>query len=323
MTAKPLILKVEAKTREAQDIYSFVLSDSKGDRLPSFSAGSHLDVHIGAQVIRQYSLISGSGDNDYYQIAVLRESGGRGGSRALCDTVRTGDSLQVSEPRNHFRLSKHASRSLLLAGGIGITPIISMAETLARQGAVFELHYCARSRAKMAFSDRLVSSAYGDRVALHFGDGASDQRFDALKVVGDYQPQKHLYVCGPSGFTASVIAAAKSKGWRDDSIHFELFSGAPNNLNGGDVSFQIKIASTGRVYTVLEDQSVVQVLEAAAGIRVPVSCGQGVCGTCLIPVLDGEPDHRDLVLTPAEKHRNNQFTPCCSRSFSKVLTLDL
>jgi vanillate monooxygenase ferredoxin subunit len=322
MLQRRLNLKVVDKRREAEDIYSFILADPTGKPLPPFSAGSHIDVQIDSQVTRQYSLANSCVDSDRYLIGVLRDLGGRGGSRKLCDAVEKGHCLEVSEPRNHFHLANEAAQSVLLAGGIGITPLICMAESLALLGVEFELHYCARSHNRIAFADRLITSSYSERVAFHVDDGASDQLLDAPRVVGKPDAGKHLYVCGPAAFIRWIVATAKSMDWHNDNIHLESFSGEPPELDVNADSFQVKIASTGKLYWVPPEKTVVQVLEEV-GIHIPVTCGQGVCGTCLTRVVEGEPEHRDLVLTASEKNRNDQFTPCCSRSISKVLTLDI
>jgi vanillate O-demethylase ferredoxin subunit len=209
---------------------------------------------------------------------------------------------------------------LLFAGGIGITPILAMAEHLAQTGAAFELHYCARSLERAAFVERLRQAPYADRVFLHF-DEAPETALDTARVLAAPSEDVHLYVCGPGGFMQHVLDTARAQGWQDACLHREYFAAAPTDTRA-DGSFSVKLASSGQVFEVPKDRSVVQVLESH-GIEIPISCEQGVCGTCLTRVLEGVPEHRDMFLTEAEQACNDQFTPCCSRSKTPVLVLDL
>jgi vanillate O-demethylase ferredoxin subunit len=316
-----LSVQIVAKRNEATDICTFELADPLGNPLPSFSAGSHVDVYIGDGLMRQYSLCNDPRDTNRYLIGVLRVGDSRGGSAAMHEQVREGDVLEISEPRNHFQLAHGAKRSLLIAGGIGITPILCMAERLANIDAEFELHYCTRSEKRTAFRDRIRASSFANRVQFHFDDGPLQQKFDAQGVIAAAPRNTHLYVCGPKGFMDHVLATAKGAGWPEERVHREYFaSGMQASAN--NVEFEVRLASTGKVYRIPKDQTVVTAL-AAYGIDIPTSCGQGVCGTCLTRVLDGDPDHRDLYQTDVERARNDQFTPCCSRARSPVLVLDL
>jgi vanillate O-demethylase ferredoxin subunit len=315
-----LTVTVARKWREAEGICAFELAGIDGAPLPEFSAGSHIDVHIAPGLTRQYSLCNAPGERHRYQIAVLREPASRGGSVAMHERVNEGDRIAISEPRNHFPLVP-AKRSLLLAGGIGITPILCMAERLATIDANFELHYCARSRERTAFLERIANALYGDRVRLHFDNGDDGQRLALPDVLGAPADSKHLYVCGPAGFIGYVTDTARIRGWSSDTIHLEYFAAAPLD-HTGDRAFEVRLASSGRCVQIPANRSVTSVL-ADEGIDIPVSCEQGVCGTCLTGVLEGEPDHRDLFLTDDEKARNDQFTPCCSRAKSETLVLDL
>lgn len=315
-----LFVRVVRKRSEAEDIVSFELADPHGRPLPACSAGAHVDVRVRDGVIRQYSLCNHPEAPDRYLIAVLREPESRGGSLAMHDEIQEGDLLQISAPRNHFPL-KPASRYLLLAGGIGITPILSMADHLASTQADFALHYATRSPARMAFRERLETATYADRVHCHFDDGDDAQRFDLDALLDAADTETHVYICGPAGFIDHVLSTCKSRGWSDDRLHREYFSGAVVDTSD-DTGFDIKIASTGAVFSVPDDKTVHKVLEEN-GIEVMVSCEEGVCGTCLTRVLEGIPDHRDLYLDDDEHAANDQFTPCCSRAKSKMLVLDL
>jgi len=313
-------VQVAARHDEALDICSYELVAVGGQALPAFSAGSHIDVHLPGGLVRQYSLCNHPEERHRYLIGVLKDPASRGGSHSLHEQILPGMRLQISEPRNLFTLAPQARRSLLFAGGIGITPILCMAEHLAQSGAAFELHYCARSQERAAFVERLRRSPYADRVFLHF-DEEPDTALDAAALLAKPSDDLHLYVCGPGGFMQHVLDTAKDQGWAQDCLHREYFAAAPIDTRA-DGSFSVKLASSGQVFEVPADRSIVQVLESH-GIDVPVSCEQGVCGTCLTRVLEGVPEHRDLFLTEAEQACNDQFTPCCSRSKTPLLVLDL
>ena len=252
---------------------------------------------------------------------MLRDPGSRGGSQSLHDAVNEGDILHIGAPKNHFPLAHEAKHSVLVAGGIGVTPILCMAERLAVTGASLEMHYCTRSPERTAFRQRIAASAFAAKVQFHFDDGDSAQKLDLARLLSTMNPGVHLYVCGPKGFMDWLLNAARAAGWPAEQLHYEFF-GAEVVKSKDDASFEVKLASSGKVVFVSKEQTVVQAL-AAAGIEVLTSCEQGVCGTCLTRVLEGEPDHKDMYLTPEEQAANDQFTPCCSRSKSRLLVLDL
>ena len=315
-----IAVKVLRKTQEALDIASFELARPDGAALPAFSAGSHLDVQVPGGLTRQYSLCNDAAEQHRYRIAVLRDAASRGGSTGMHTAVKEGDTLLISEPRNHFPLV-HAQRTLLLAGGIGVTPLLSMAQRLQTMGADFALHYCTRSPERTAFRDEIAASAYAGRVQFHFDDGDPAQKLQLRELLAKPEGGTHIYVCGPTGFIAWVVETARDLGWPQEQVHLEYFGAAPQET-AGDGSFQVKIASSGASYEVAAGQTVVQALQAH-GIEILTSCEQGVCGTCITRVLQGECDHRDLYFTDDEKARHDQFTPCCSRAKSAVLVLDL
>lgn len=311
---------IRRKQVEAADICSLELVDPTGSVLPPFSAGSHVDVHTPGGLVRQYSLCNDPAETHRYLIAVLRDPASRGGSAAMHDLVE-GQTVRISDPKNHFPLAHGARHSLLLAGGIGVTPILCMAERLSNAGASFEMHYCARSAERTAFGQRIRQAAFADRASFHFDDGPEAQRLDAAALLANPDPEKHLYVCGPTGFMNFILESAASKGWSDECLHREFFSAAPLETSG-DGSFEVVVASTGAVIRVGARETVVAAL-AAVGIDVPTSCGEGICGTCVTHVIEGVPDHRDLYLSPREQAKNDQFAPCCSRAKSPRLVLDL
>jgi vanillate monooxygenase ferredoxin subunit len=315
-----LTVKVLRKKQEALDIASFELVKPDGTALPGFSAGSHIDVQVPGGLTRQYSLCNDATEQHRYRIAVLRDPASRGGSTGMHDALKEGDTLQISEPRNHFPLV-HADRTLLFAGGIGVTPLLSMAQRLAHIGADFRMHYCTRSAERTAFRDEIAASPYADRVEFHHDDGDAAQKLQLEQVIAQPQAGTHLYVCGPTGFIDWVLKTAERLGWPKDQVHLEYFGAAAQDTTG-DRAFQVKIASSGETYEVGATETVVQALQKH-GIEILTSCEQGVCGTCITRVLQGECDHRDLYFTDDEKAQNDQFTPCCSRSKSALLVLDL
>ncbi|MQU04787.1 PDR/VanB family oxidoreductase [Pseudomonas helleri] len=313
-------VQVVSRKTEAHGICSYELARLDESPLPAFSAGSHIDVHLPDGLIRQYSLCNHPDERHRYLIGVLKDPASRGGSQHLHEQINTGDRLQISEPRNLFPLVHEARRSLLFAGGIGITPILCMAERLAHSNADFELHYCARSSDRAAFVERIRHSAFADRVFVHF-DEQPETLMNAAQVLANPQPDVHLYVCGPTGFMQHVLDSARTQGWAEDRLHREYFAAAAID-SSHDGSFSVKVASSGQIIEIPADKTVVAVLESH-GIDIPMSCEQGVCGTCLTNVLEGIPDHRDMFLTEEEQACNNQFTPCCSRSKSPLLVLDI
>ncbi|GAB3762489.1 PDR/VanB family oxidoreductase [Ramlibacter monticola] len=315
-----ITVQVAKRRQEALDIASFELVKPDGSALPGFSAGSHIDVELPGGLTRQYSLCNDAAEQHRYRIAVLRDANSRGGSTAMHDWVKEGDTLRISEPRNHFPLV-HAGRTLLFAGGIGVTPLLCMAQRLATAGAEFELHYCTRSAERTAFRDEIASSDYADRVRFHFDDGDAAQKLDLDAALRAPEAGTHLYVCGPTGFIDRVVQTAQRQGWPAEQVHLEYFGAAPQDTTG-DRAFQVKLASSGATYEVPADKTVVQALQAH-GVEVLTSCEQGVCGTCLTRVLQGECEHRDLYLTEEEKAKHDQFLPCCSRAKGPLLVLDL
>ncbi|WP_328807401.1 PDR/VanB family oxidoreductase [Paraburkholderia elongata] len=316
-----LKVKVVKKQVEALDIYRYELAPVDGEMLPGFSAGAHIDVHVKPGLVRQYSLCNHPDEVHRYVICVLRDPNSRGGSIAMQELVKEGDTLTISEPKNHFPLERGARRTLLIAGGIGVTPLLCMAERLSRLNADFAMHYCARSAERMAFRSYIADQEFAERVSFYFSVGAETATFDVASVIAGASPDTHLYVCGPAGFMDWVIQSAREAGWPEERIHREYF-GATASGGGENGSFDVKLASSGKVVSVGADESVVQAL-ARHGVEVEMSCEQGVCGTCITRILEGEPDHRDLFLTDAEHALNDQFTPCCSRAKSKVLVLDI
>ena len=311
-------VKIQHIHQHNPEILSFELVHPDGEALPSFQAGAHIDVHLGEGLIRQYSLANCSSEQKRYVIGVLKDANSRGGSRFIHEQLRIGQNLSISEPRNLFALDPQLTHAVLCAGGIGITPILAMAKELKRQNKPFTLLYFVKNRQALAFEDDLQE--LGEIVHLHIDDEINTHGHleEALKQPSTHQ---HLYVCGPDGFMTYVMNTAKQYAWTDRCLHQEHFS-APTIDTSTDGSFSIKILKTGQLIHVEAEQTAVKALENA-GICIPVSCEQGICGTCLIDVVEGEIEHRDLYLTEEEQAENRQFTPCCSRAKSKVLVVDI
>jgi len=322
MSDDMLSVRVARRHAEAEDICAFELVSVDGASLPEFTAGAHIDVHVGDGLVRQYSLCNPPQERHRYLIGVLRDPASRGGSRAMHELVQAGATLRISAPKNHFPLAADGAPSLLLAGGIGVTPILAMAEALSARGAAFEMHYCARSPARAAFRARLASAPFAAQVHFHYDDGGAAQKLDLPALLARLDRRTHIYLCGPAGFIEHVQAAAQAQQWPASQVHREYFGAAAAPAVEGDQPFEVRLASSGKVYAIPAGSTVLQVLNAA-GVFIPASCEQGVCGTCLTRVLDGVPDHRDLYLDEAEQAANNQFTPCCSRAKTATLVLDL
>ncbi len=312
---------LQAMRLEATDIVSLELVAADGTVLPPFTAGAHIDLHLPSGLIRQYSLSNDPAQRHCYRLGVLRDSASRGGSRTVHEQLRVGQRLQISAPRNLFALDEAAPSSLLLAGGIGITPLLSMAWRLHALRANFSLHYCVRSADRAAFMQELRSAPFAERVHLHLDDGPAEQRLQLDPLLPSQGADTQLYVCGPNGFMGHVLEQGRLHGWEEARLHREYFAADSSQTAPGG-GFSLRIQSTGQTLEVAAEQTALEVLEAA-GFDIPVACGQGLCGTCVTRVLDGEPEHRDLFLSDAEHARNDQFTPCCSRAKSACLVLDL
>lgn len=321
-----LTVVVHSMTRSCERSMMLELrSVEAGESLPAFTAGSHIDVHVpgptpsAPALVRQYSLLNSDATSDSYKIAVLREPASTGGSIGVHDRVRVGDVLKISEPRNHFELqSPEKGRSLLLPGGIGVTPIAAMAEHLHRIGAEFEFHHYAAGPRATPLKEHLSARPFA--VTFHsaeYGDGFSTVTTPHI----DYREGDNLYVCGPTGFIDHAKDIARANGWPESAIHWEKFApDEPVELSGD--SFEVIAKSDGRVMQIGEDQTIAEVLQDN-GYYVELSCEMGICGSCITGVLEGTPDHRDEVQSEDEHAANNQINVCCSRSKTASLTLDI
>lgn len=316
----PLRLQTARADGSAVRILEFTHAD--GAELPPFEAGAHLLVETSHGVVRSYSLCNAPGKPRRYQLGVLLEQASRGGSLAM-HMLQPGQVVRTSRPRNAFALDESAPYSLLLAGGIGITPLIAMAERLAATGRDFELHYCCRERQRASFLGRLYEPRFAGRVHLHFDDAAEGQRFNAQRVLASCPKGTHLYTCGPWAFMEHVLEAARAAGWAEELLHRENFAAAPEpDTAAGTTAFELVMAKSGKTVRVDAGETALAALERA-GAMVFSSCQEGICGTCVVSVLQGRPDHRDMYLTDDARERNDCFLPCCSRSLTTQLVVDL
>ncbi|MFT8786249.1 MAG: PDR/VanB family oxidoreductase [Acetobacter aceti] len=293
-------------------VLSFDLFPVTGE-LPAWEAGAHIDLILGDDLVRQYSLCGDPADKTRYCLAVLLEENSRGGSRTVHETVRPGAVFKIGAPRNLFPLVPSEGPDVLIGGGIGVTPLIAMAHELGDRNVPFTLHYVARDPAFAAF---LQASSFADRVQIHDRSNPSTSRPDLSSVLQGIG-RGHVYTCGPVALMDGVQEAALALGLTEAQIHREAFSALP--ISGGE-TFEVLAAKAGVRVQVGADEPITTAL-ARAGVKVTVSCEQGICGTCVVDLLEGDPDHRDEYLT--EDERTDQIALCCSRAKSPLLVVDL
>ena len=309
-------LRVRRAEMVADGIRLFELVRDDGGELPEFTPGAHLKVRAPNGMVRRYSLSGDPDWRDVYQIAVKREAGGAGGSISMVDEVKEGDTLAVSAPRNDFALAPNAPSYIFIAGGIGITPMISMARHLvASGGRPFRLYYLGRDLASMAFTQELSAPEFKGRVVMHTDGGNPANSYDLWPVL-ERPKGAHLYCCGPRGLMQAVRDMTGH--WSSGAVHFEDF-GTGTSSAAEDREFTIRLAKSGGVFTIPPGRSALEVLHAA-GVAIASSCEAGSCGTCIVDVVSGEVEHRDLVLMEHEKPR--KFVTCISRARGE-LVLDL
>ena len=312
-----LRVQVNRKWSTAEGVAAFELVPLRGV-LPTFQPGAHIDVHLPNGLIRQYSITNGPGQSSFYRIGVKLEPDSTGGSVCLHSTVREGDVLAISEPRNNFPLRRDSLRTILLAGGIGITPLVAMAQSLDHMELGFELHCFVQSEGHIAFRD--VIDGLGESVVRHVGLGPDETVGEIRRLVAERPAHTHLYVCGPGPMLEAVRREAAEAGWPDDAVHFEYFK---NTTEIDDSStFEVALARSALTLTVGAGRTILEVLREH-GVSVPSSCEQGACGTCVATVLEGEPDHQDVHLNDSDHRAGDRMMTCVSRSKSDRLVLDL
>jgi vanillate O-demethylase ferredoxin subunit len=322
MQAQTLKVRVDALREEAHGVRSFSISRLDGQPFERYEPGAHIDVTSPSGVTRQYSLCGDPERLDSQIFAVKKEEQSRGGSRSLHEEVSVGTELSVGAPRNLFRLEESADEHILIGAGIGITPLLSMAYRLAAREARFTLHYFARSEAHAAFMTLLTREPFAQHVSLHFGVQADELKPALDACLRDAGANAHVYTCGPAPFMDLVVASAQQR-LPAQAIHLERFKAEPAPATEASLdSFDVQLASSGQTVRIDANTSIVAAL-AAIGIEVDTSCGEGVCGTCMVDVVSGEPEHRDHCLSKAERASNSVICCCVSRSRTPVLVLDL
>ncbi|MCS3835754.1 vanillate O-demethylase ferredoxin subunit [Pseudomonas sp. JAI111] len=305
----------------AQDIRLFTFESASPTPLPIYEAGAHIDVRLDPDLVRQYSLIGRPGSTGQWQIAVKRDANGRGGSVAAHARLQVGTVVEVGIPRSNFPLQISNGRHVLIAGGIGMTPLISMAYALAEAKKDFALHVFARTQAHVPFGQAIRSFPFAARIQLHCDEGKGFENNEITDTLGQYQDGDQVYLCGPAGFMERVQAAAVKFGWPANAIATENFSA--RGPSSPDQPFTITLARSGRQLRVDVGESIVDALERER-LSVDTVCRQGVCGTCRCRVLSGDIEHRDAVLTTAEREKGNQILLCVSRATGEApLVLDL
>ncbi len=316
-----LTLRVRSVTFEAEGIHSYELVDPAGGMLPPFDAGAHIDVRIPGGLSRRYSLCGAPGSCSHYRIAVLKAPNSRGGSKAMHERVRTGDLIEVSPPHNFFPLSPDARRSVLLAGGIGITPMLAMLDQLRADGRDYVLHYCTTSPERTAFSQLLADEVKQGRVHIHHDQGDPRNGLDIVGLLKQPIDGDHVYFCGPGGFMKAVQSAVAH--WPKDSVHFEYFAAEPAPpvvAAPSEAPLEVVLARSNRTISIAASQTILSALRQA-GVPCESSCESGVCGACMLGYSMGKPAHTDYLLT--DEQHETQVLICCATVAEGPLVLDI
>lgn len=313
MAFQVVVTKIQ---QEAERIKSFELHSVDGTPVPHYVAGSNITLQLANGLSRTYSLTDAGDEPDALRIAVLDQHGGRGGSRFMHANVNVGDTLTVKGIANSFSASDSAKKHILIAGGIGITPIISLSRFLSKCSSDFHVHYSARRRSCAAFMKDIIDSNLFAKFTFYFDDEM--QRIDLRELLSEYVDGSVVYCCGPSGLMDAVSSLASH--WPKGAVRLDSFEPLAESQVGA--AFRIKVASTGQTFDVPPGQTILNILRHQ-GFDLGSQCEQGMCGACLTPVLEGVPEHRDRVLSESEKRANDLMTICCSRSLSDLLVLDL
>ncbi|MDE1917746.1 MAG: oxidoreductase [Sphingomonadales bacterium] len=308
-------VRIKAIRWEAEDILSFILEPVGGGLMPAFDPGAHIDVQLAPGLTRSYSLANDPAIRGHYEIGVHLSPSSRGGSRHIHERWRAGDIVEISEPKNNFPMVEDALHTVLIAGGIGITPMLPMIARLQKLGRSWELHYVAASPERAAYVAHVEAH---DGVIVCFDGVPGGRRLD-LKAISDAAPaDAHLYCCGPSGMLDAFVAINKDR--PKDHIHIEYFSAETEVATEG--GYTLELARSGQTIAVQEGETMLDAL-LGVGVDIGFACGEGVCGTCEVKVLDGIPDHRDHFLTDEDKASNRSIMVCCSGSKSAKLVLDI
>ncbi|SAK54387.1 ferredoxin [Caballeronia fortuita] len=310
----PMNMRVTAIRYAADDINVYEIRRPDNAALPHAEPGAHIDVHMPSGLMRQYSLVTADGDERAYLIGIKRDRASRGGSRFMHEQLRVGQMLEIGGPRNNFPLCETASHTVLIAGGIGITPIWCMAQRLMRLNRSFELHYACRERREAAFLDTFSALP---QAHLHFDCENDGRVLDISSVVGNAPDGSHFYCCGPQGMLAGYEAATASID--EERVHIEYF--APRAVAACDGGYVVQLHRTGQQFEVPPGKTILQVLREG-GVAAPYSCEEGICGACQVDVIEGTPDHRDSVLTERERASGETMMICCSGVLGERVVID-
>ncbi|MDW3681989.1 PDR/VanB family oxidoreductase [Cupriavidus sp. CV2] len=318
-----LELIVSRVTAEAEGVRGIELRRPCGGALPAFTAGAHIDVHLPGNIVRQYSLCNDPAQTDRYCLGVGLAPSSRGGSQYLHDAIEEGHSLKVSMPRSLFGIDAAATAHVFIAGGIGITPILSMIRWCEANDRPWKLLYCMRSRRRAAYLDAM--SGYGERVQLHVDDESHGALADLSSFLGALPEGSHVYCCGPSPLMDAVAAKADAAGVPRAATHFERFGADPQQAGANadaDHAFTVVLHRHGGRFTVPAGATILETLEQN-GVPLPFSCREGLCRSCEVPLLAGKADHRDYVLSGEEREANTAVMICVSRALTPELELDI
>lgn len=305
---------------ETETVKEFYLYPEDHELLPAFTGGSHIVTFIkdGEKTIeKHYSLVGDPTDRSQYVIAIRRNEQSRGGSVYWHDHVKEGDHFEISFPRNHFPLSFMAKHHVFYAAGIGITPFISMMADLQKAGRDFELHYAAKTRKLCAFYDYL-NETYPGKCTFYFSQENHPAKM-APEIMLDHRIGTHVYFCGPQAMVSEYKKAAKSYGYPEQSIHFELFAAG---VTGPQNAFVVELAKSKKTIEVPANQTLLEAL-LAAGIKAPYSCKAGGCGSCEVEVVNGRVDHHDSFFSEEERNERHSILTCCSRAKNEKIILNL
>jgi vanillate O-demethylase ferredoxin subunit len=320
MTEPLFPARIIAITLEAEDILSFVLRPMNPALPEQINPGSHVDVHLPNGMMRSYSLSNGPEEKRGYRLTVARDANSRGGSVYMHDELRVGQIIEVSKPRNNFRLAEQASMSVFISGGIGVTPFVPMVARLNELGRPWRMHYCVRSRDRAAFVEeieQLAANGSGEFISNYDDESGL---LDLPRTLASVPAGADVYCCGPTGMLDAFRAGAQDAGVASDRVHFEYFSSNIERAAAG--GFLVVLNKSGAEVPVKPGQTILQAL-IEHGMNVPYSCEEGICGSCETRVIDGLPDHRDMILNEEERQKSQTMMICCSGSRSPRLVLDL
>jgi cytochrome P450/ferredoxin-NADP reductase len=302
---------------EGENLFKFELADPRSEDLPEWSAGAHIDLIAGG-FRRKYSLCGDSSNRKHYEVVIQKEADGRGGSNYFCSNLKVGDKIQLSGPKNLFKLNESANRYVLVAGGIGITPMLAMADRLKALGKSYELHYAGSTRKRMALLER-VERDHGKNLTLHIS--SENSRMNLNQITKDIRENDLIYVCGPGRLIDELVALSEQ--WPEGILHYEYFNVSNLELDPSKEHEFIALLKDSNVSVVVRaDQTLLQALQAA-GVDIPCDCGEGLCGTCEVNVIEGDIDHRDKVLSKSEKSDGKRMMTCCSRAIGQKIVLGL